>query len=100
MNFELLPGRLQVRTELVFHWDLQQNISRNIVRVLLTPEQVETARYYANSKSGGVNKKQFQDELRLAKKYGQKYPLAIILHEINYWKITLLYQLLSLFNKK
>ncbi len=53
-------------------------------------------RYYSDSKSGNVDKKQFQDELRLAKKYGaDKYPLAIFLHSFNYYKITLIYQALT-----
>ena len=54
-------------------------------------------RYYADSKSGGVNEKQFQDELRLAKKFGIDHPLAIFLHRINYYKITGIYKILSLF---
>lgn len=53
-------------------------------------------RYYSNSKSGSANKKQFQDELRIAKKYGKKYPLAISLHSFNYYKIVLIYKLLNL----
>ncbi len=56
-------------------------------------------RYYINSKSGSVNKKQFQDELRLAKKYGTAYPLSIFLHQINYYKITGIYKILNMFNK-
>jgi len=54
-------------------------------------------RYYTNSKSGQVNRKQFQDELRLAKKYGKKYPISLILHNFNYYKITIIYKLLSYF---
>ncbi|MFZ2976073.1 MAG: glycosyltransferase family 2 protein [Candidatus Moraniibacteriota bacterium] len=54
-------------------------------------------RYYSNSKSGSVNKKQFQDELRLAKKFGAGYPLLIFLHKINYYKITGIYRILNLF---
>lgn len=53
-------------------------------------------RYYATSKSGGVNKKQFQDELRLAKKYGEKYPFFILLHKLNYYKIVFVYKILNL----
>ncbi|MFA6160269.1 MAG: glycosyltransferase family 2 protein [Parcubacteria group bacterium] len=56
-------------------------------------------RYYSNSKSGSVNKKQFQDELRLAKKFGAGYPLSIFLHKINYYKITGIYWFLNLFKK-
>ena len=52
-------------------------------------------RYYATSKSGGVNKKQFQDELRLAKKFGADHPLAIFLHQFNYYKIVFIYKLLD-----
>jgi FkbM family methyltransferase len=55
-------------------------------------------RYYPNSKSGEVNKKQFQDELRLAIKFGAKYPLATLLHRFNYYKITFLYRLLRVFS--
>jgi glycosyltransferase involved in cell wall biosynthesis len=54
-------------------------------------------RYHQSSKSGSINKKQFQDELRLAKKYGEGHPLAIFLHQVNYWKITGIYQILSFF---
>lgn len=57
-------------------------------------------RYYANSKSGGVNKKQFQDELRLAKKYGINNKLSIVLHYLNYWKITISYWLMNIFNNE
>jgi len=53
-------------------------------------------RYYSTSKSGGVNKKQFQDELRLAKKFGAGHPLSIFLHKINYYKITGIYRILNL----
>jgi glycosyltransferase involved in cell wall biosynthesis len=53
-------------------------------------------RYYTNSKSGSVNKKQFQDELRIAKKYGQGNFFSISLHKINYYKITLIYNFLNL----
>jgi len=52
-------------------------------------------RYYSTSKSGGVNKKQFQDELRLAKKFGADHPLSIFLHKINYYKITIIYWFLN-----
>lgn len=56
-------------------------------------------RYYSDSKSGQVDKKQFQDELRLAKKYSNgKYPLSIFIHKINYYKITGIYKILELFN--
>ncbi len=57
-------------------------------------------RYYTSSKSGSVNKKQFQDELRIAKKYSQGKILPIWLHEFNYWKIILIYRILNLFNKE
>jgi len=60
-------------------------------------EYLANFRYYATSKSGNVNKKQFQDELRLAKKYGKDYPRSIVLHQINYYKITLIYKILNLF---
>ncbi|MDO9231853.1 MAG: glycosyltransferase family 2 protein [bacterium] len=54
-------------------------------------------RYYATSKSGSVNKKQFQDELRLAKKFGADHLLSILVHEFNYYKIVFIYQILNIF---
>ena len=60
-------------------------------------EYLANFRYYQNSKSGSVNKKQFQDELRIAKKYGQGKILPILLHTINYYKIVFIYSCLNLF---
>ena len=57
-------------------------------------------RYHTTSKSGSVNKKQFRDELRIAKKYSQGKTIPIMLHEFNYWKIVLVYRILNFFNKK
>jgi glycosyltransferase involved in cell wall biosynthesis len=54
-------------------------------------------RYYTNSKSGSVNKKQFQDELRIAKKYSRNNFLSIGLHYFNYFKIVSIYRLLNFF---
>lgn len=53
-------------------------------------------RHHISSKSGIVNKKQFRDELRIAKKYSQEKTLPIMLHEINYWKITIIYRLMDI----
>jgi glycosyltransferase involved in cell wall biosynthesis len=46
-------------------------------------EYLANFRYYADSKSGSVNKKQFQDELRLAKKYGEQFPFSLALNSFN-----------------
>ncbi len=56
-------------------------------------------RYYSNSKSGNNFKEQFQDELRLAQKYGKQYPFSLLMHRINYYKITWIYHLLKIINK-
>ncbi|MFA6475001.1 MAG: glycosyltransferase family 2 protein [Patescibacteria group bacterium] len=53
-------------------------------------------RYYQGSKSGSVNKKQFQDELRLARLYGKNHPIILLLHQFNYFKIILAYKLMVL----
>lgn len=53
-------------------------------------------RFYNTSKSWSRFKKQFQDELRLAKKYAKgKYKFSLFLHKINYYKITIIYNILS-----
>lgn len=52
-------------------------------------------RYHTNSKSGSVNKKQFQDELRIAKEYSQGKICAILLHTFNYYKIVSIYNLIN-----
>ena len=62
-------------------------------------EYLANFRYHTSSKSGGVNKKQFQDELRIAKKYGSNNNLSIALHYFNYWKIVIIYRLLNIFSK-
>jgi len=63
------------------------------------PEYLANFRYHTNSKSGGVNKKQFEDELRLTKKFGVDHSLSIFLHRVNYYKITGVYWILNLFKK-
>jgi glycosyltransferase involved in cell wall biosynthesis len=68
-----------------------QKYSAGVIR-----DYLANFRYYATSKSGGVNKKQFQDELRLAKQYGKGFPRSLLLHRFNYYKITSIYQLLNL----
>ncbi|HPN54843.1 MAG TPA: glycosyltransferase family 2 protein [Candidatus Moranbacteria bacterium] len=57
-------------------------------------------RYHTQSKSGSVNKKQFQNELRIAKKHASNHPLSIFLHYLNYWKITTIYQILRMLKEK
>ena len=62
-------------------------------------EYLANFRYYSNSKSGSVNKQQFRDQLRLAKKYGANHPLSIAIHNFNYYKITGVYQFLEIITK-
>lgn len=62
-------------------------------------EYLANFRYHLASKSGSVNKKQFQDELRLAKKYGSNNKLSVALHYINYCKIVIVYQLMYFLRK-
>jgi glycosyltransferase involved in cell wall biosynthesis len=62
-------------------------------------EYLANFRLHPDSKSGSVSKKQFQDELRLAKKFGAKHPLSLFLHRINYHKITRTYQILNFLGK-
>ena len=54
-------------------------------------------RWYDSSKSGATYKKQFKQELEIAKKYAKgKYKLNILIHKFNYWKIVLVYDLMRL----
>lgn len=60
------------------------------------PKYIANFRFYHTSKSGSRFIQQFQDELRLAKKYAKwKYKLALFLHRINYYKIIIVYKILS-----
>jgi len=52
-------------------------------------------RYHRASKSGSVNKKQFADELRLARAFRGEHPFAVLLHTANYVKIVAAYKLLE-----
>ncbi len=65
----------------------------------LINQYLSNFRYHQGSKSGQVNKKQFQDSLRLAKKYGQQYKTSLLWHRLNYWKIITDYKLLSWLGK-
>jgi len=52
-------------------------------------------RYYPDSKSWRGIEKQFQDELRLARRYGEGHGFALFIHRINYHKIVWAYRLLN-----
>ena len=60
-------------------------------------EYLASFRFYAKSKSGANFTKQFKDELRLALKYGSKYPFSLLIHRFNYYKITWIYKLMRIF---
>lgn len=60
-------------------------------------EYLANFRYYATSKSGSTVKKMFQDNLRLARQYGQKHPASLFLHQINHYKTVWMYTLLGRF---
>lgn len=53
-------------------------------------------RMYDASKSGSLANPQFQDELRIAKKFSGGARLPIFLHKINYYKITWTYKLMAM----
>jgi len=53
-------------------------------------------RFYHTSKSGTMFTKQFTQELEVAKIYaGGKYRIALLFHKFNYYKIVLIYKILS-----
>lgn len=52
-------------------------------------------RWYQNSKSGSRFNDQFKQEYEVAKKYADGKKLPLLLHKINYWKITIVYRLLQ-----
>ena len=56
-------------------------------------------RFHRASKSGSVNKKQFEDELRLARAFRKEHPIAILLHTANYFKIVSAYKLMEALGK-
>ena len=57
-------------------------------------EYLADFRWYTTSKSGGNFKKQFKEELYIAKKYAHGKKLPILLHAFNYYKIVGMYSLL------
>jgi len=58
-------------------------------------EYLASFRYYPDNKSWSGIEKQFQDELRLARRYGKEHRLALLLHRINYYKIVWSYRVLN-----
>lgn len=68
--------------------------SRYPARVI--PAYLANFRYHARSKSGSVDRRQFRDELRLARKFGAAHPASILLHAVNYHKIVIAYRILKI----
>jgi len=59
-------------------------------------DYIANFRFYHTSKSWSKFIQQFQDELELARKYANwKYQWAMFLHQVNYYKITIMYKILS-----
>lgn len=57
-------------------------------------------RFYHTSKSWSMFTKQFAQELETAIKYAKwKYKFSIIIHKINYYKIVIIYKILSFLKK-
>ncbi len=56
-------------------------------------------RYHRASKSGSVDRRQFQDELRIARAFGQGHRLALLMHAANYYKIVSAYHILKVLGK-
>lgn len=52
-------------------------------------------RMYNTSKSGSLSNPQFQDELRIAKKFSGGVRLPILIHQLNYFKIVWTYRLMA-----
>ena len=62
------------------------------------PSYIANFRFYHTSKSGARFTQQFKDELRLAKKYAKwKYKWSLFLHQVNYYKIIVIYKILGFF---
>lgn len=87
-------GFLDVNQHLVMDYEYWLRIGAKYPAGVI-PEYLANFRWYENSKSGQTFKKQFHQELEVAKKYakGKKWP--ILLHTFNYYKIVGIYTLLS-----
>lgn len=57
-------------------------------------------RYHLDSKSGQEDKTKFQEELRIAKRYSEGTKWPILLHQLNYFKITWSYKILTLLQQQ
>ncbi len=57
-------------------------------------------RWYEDSKSGSSFLEQFRQDLQVAKKYGKGRKWAIFLHNLNHYKIIIIYTLMSFFRRK
>lgn len=61
------------------------------------PYYLANFRMYSTSKSGNLNNSQFDDELRVARKYCGDNKFIIIAHTLNKYKIKSVYRLMSFF---
>lgn len=60
-------------------------------------EYLSNFRFYHTSKSWSMFSKQFSEEYKIAEKYAWwNYKIALFLHKFNYYKIVLIYKILSL----
>ncbi len=67
---------------------------------LYIPEYIANFRFYHTSKSGSMFTKQFTQELELARKYANwNYKFSLFLHKFNYYKIIIIYKVLSFLKK-
>jgi len=57
-------------------------------------------RWYTDSKSGQSFLKQFRQDLEVAKKYSQGRKWSLFLHNLNHYKIIIIYSLMNLFRRK
>lgn len=62
-------------------------------------EYLANFRYHGGSKSGSVNRRQFEDELRIARAHGGGHRFALFLHAANYYKIVSAYRLLKVLGR-
>lgn len=89
-------GDLRTDDQLAFDYEYWLRLGK-ICDPLILPRCLSAFRYYRGTKTASNLKVQFTRELEYARKHAPAHSCALLLHQVNYWKTLLLYDLVKRF---
>lgn len=89
-------GDLRTDDQLAFDYEYWLRLGK-ICDPLILPLCLSAFRYYRGTKTASNLRVQFTRELEYARKHAPSHSCALLLHQVNYWKTLLLYDLVKRF---